>query len=421
MPRVAVLFETQWDRRQLAACAGAAEGALELVFPDPSDAECRADFDPVAFLEAAARGALGRLDGVTSSSDYPGAVVAAALATRLSLPGSRPERVIAASHKYVSRRIQQAAAPEAVPAFALVDPRRPGAAPPLPFPFFLKPVKGAFSVLARRIDDADALRTFLGSGAVREFGEEYLAVWNRLVAAFTRLDVDGRWFIAEELVTGDLVTVEGYVCDGAVEILGIVDSTLHANRSFARFDYPSRLPRPVQDRMADVARRVISAHGLEATLWNVEMAWEAARDRVAIIEVNPRMCGQFGDLYQKVDGTSGHEIALALCTGRTPRLTRGAGRHPAAASFPLRVFEPVAVARVPSAADVAAAEALFPDTLVWSECAAGEEIADFAHEDGASHRYAVVNVGGADRDDLQRRCDAVTERLGFRMEPVSAR
>jgi hypothetical protein len=418
---VAVLFETQWDRRQLAACPGAGSG-LDLVFPEPADADCRADFDPAAFIEAAAAGALGRLDGVMSSSDYPGAAVAAAVATRLSLPGPRPERVIDASHKYRSRHIQRSAAPEAVPAFALVDPRRPDAAPPLPFPFFVKPVKGAFSVLARRIDDAAALRVFLGSGAVREFGEEYLAIFNRLVAAYTpHEEVDGRWFIAEELLAGDLVTVEGYVCGGSVEILGIVDSTVHANGSFARFDYPSRLPWAVQERMADVARRVISAHRLEATLWNIEMIWDAARDRIAIIEVNPRMCGQFGDLYQKVDGTSGYAVALALCTGERPRIERGAGRFAAAASFPLRIFEPVSVARAPSAADVAAAEALAPDTLVWPECATGDTIADFAHEDGASHRYAVVNVGGADRADLQRRCDAVAARLAFQLEPLPAR
>jgi hypothetical protein len=418
MRRVAVLFETQWDRRQLAAC-GAGTG-LDLSFPEPSDADCRADFDPEAFIGAAAAGALGRLDGVMSSSDYPGAPLAAAIATRLGLPGSRPERVIGASHKYYSRRVQSAAAPEAVPRFALVDPRRPDAPPPLPFPCFVKPVKGAFSVLARRVDDARALREFLGSSAVRDFCDEYMAVFNRLVAALTTHDIDGHWFIAEELLHGDLVTVEGFVCEGRVELLGIVDSTLHANRSFARFDYPSRLPPGVQARMEDVAKRVISALGLDWTLFNIEMIWDAARDRVAIIEVNPRMCGQFGDLYQKVDGTSGYQVALALCTGDRPRVSRGGGRFAAAASFPLRVFEPVVVARAPSPADVAAAEALFPDTLVWSELAGGETLADFSREDGTSHRCAVVNVGGADRDDLARRCAAVAERLGFHMRPLRA-
>ena len=122
------------------------------------------------------------------------------------------------------------------------------------------------------------------------------------------------------MLRGDLVTVEGFVCDGSVEVLGIVDSTLHANGSFARFDYPSALPERVQDRMAAIARRVIAALGLERTIWNIEMMYDAAADRVSIVEVNPRICGQFADLYQKVDGTNSYEIALALCTGARPRV-----------------------------------------------------------------------------------------------------
>ena len=427
-PRLMVLLETQWDRKQLAACASRWQGTrgafgrlgeLELLFPPPADADCMADFDPLGFVEAAARGELGRIDAVTSSSDYPGAALAAAVASRLQLPGPRPERVLAAAHKYVSRLRQREAAPAAVPDFALLDPRQAELQAPLPFPFFVKPVKGAFSMLARRIDDLPALREFLQRPAVREFGDGYMAIFNRLVAAFLHGEIDGHWFLAEALLRGDQVTVEGFAGQGAIEILGVVDSTLHPNGSFAHFDYPSALPAAVQQRMADIARRVIAALGLEQTLFNIEMTYDAAQDRVAIIEVNPRICGQFGDLYQKVDGTNGYEVALALATGRRPRIERGAGAYAAAASFPLRVFEPVRVERAPDAADLAAAEALFPQTLVWSDCSAGEELADFAtQEDGASRRYAVINVGGASRDELARRCDAVRERLGFRMRPL---
>jgi biotin carboxylase len=169
--------------------------------------------------------------------------------------------------------------------------------------------------------------------------------------------------------------------------------------------------------MAAIARRVVAALGLDRTLWNIEMMYDAEADRVSIVEVNPRICGQFGDLYQKVDGTNGYEVALALCTGARPRVARGRGRYAAAASFPLRVFEPSAVIAAPDDARTAAAEALFEQTLVWRECRTGDELADFAGEDGASHRYAVINVGGSDRDDLARRCRAIEARLGFDIRP----
>lgn len=419
--RVLFVCETHWDRKQLAACRERWQQRVEVAFPAPDDVDCSADFDPLAYVASAQRGALGPIDGVASSSDYPGATLAAAIATRLGLPGARPERVLGAAHKYYSRIVQREAAPEAVPDFALLDPSRPCATPPLPLPFFVKPVKGAYSVLARRIASAAELEAYLASPAVREFGHEYLGIFNRLLAAYTDYEFDGHHFIAEELIAGELVTLEGYVCDGEVEILGIVDSTLHPNGSFARFDYPSRLPASDQRRMEDVARRVVSALGLERTLFNIELMLEGGSGRVWIVEVNPRICGQFADLYQKVDGTNGYEIALALCTGGRPRREPGGGEFAAAASLPLRVFEPMRVLAAPDASDLAAAERLFPQCLVWSECVAGDALADFdVDEDGGSHRYAVVNLGGASREQIAERCAQVEARLGYRMQPLAS-
>jgi biotin carboxylase len=329
--------------------------------------------------------------------------------------------VLTAGHKYYSRVAQRAAVPQAVPGFALFDPREPGLQAPLSFPFFAKPVKGSYSLLARRIEDRAAFDAFVSSPAVLEFGQTYLAIFNRLVEAYTSFEADGHWFIAEGLIAGDMVTVEGYAWDGAVEVFGIVDSTLHPNRSFARFDYPSLLPEDVQARMADIARRVIARLGLERCLWNIEMMHDPASGRIWIVEVNPRICGQFADLYQKVDGTNTYEIALALALGERPQRAKGEGQFDAAASFPLRIFASMLVREAPSSGDVAAAEELFPETLVWSEAAAGQTLAVNAlEEDGGSHRYAVINVGGENRKEVQSRCDVVHARLGYRMEPQPA-
>jgi biotin carboxylase len=417
-PRVLFVFETAWDRRQLALCREAWQDRLELVFPEPSDTDCDADFDVVHYIERAVSGALGRIDAVLSASDYPGATVASAIATRLGLPGSRPEAVLRASHKYYSRRAQREVVPQAVPRFALV---RPGGSARLPFPFpaFVKPVKGSYSVLARRVESPSELEEFLALPQVREFTNDYLAIFNRLLAAFTRFEYDGRWLLVEELLRGQLVTVEGFVCAGDVEILGIVDSVLHAQGSFARFDYPSSLPPEVQARMRAIAARVVRHLGLDWTLWNVEMIWDAERDAVRIIEVNPRICGQFADLYQKVDGTNGYAVALSLARGIRPKLSRGAGRSRIASSHPLRVFEPVRVSRAPTPDDVAAAAALFPETLVWNECSSGDRLENFSRgEDGASFRYGVVNLGADTPQEREQRFAAVCARLGYAFAPL---
>jgi hypothetical protein len=189
--------------------------------------------------------------------------------------------------------------------------------------------------------------------------------------------------------------------------------------SFARFDYPSRLDPAVQERMAGIARRVVSRLGLEESLFNIEMIHDPARDAVHVIEVNPRISGQFGDLYQKVDGANTYQIALALAAGDPPPRRRRRGCCRVASSVPLRVFEPVRVLSAPTDEAIRAVEADCPGTLIWTECRAGLELSDFERlEDGASVRYGVVNAGAADLAALLELMERVRKRLAYRFEPL---
>lgn len=418
--RVLFVFATGWDRRQLEACRSAWETRFEVFWAEPTDAECPWNLDVAAWVARTARAWRGRIDGVLSSSDYPGATLAAALARELGLPGPDPAAVIRASHKYVSRQVQGEAAPEAVPPFDLVDPARPERAPATGFPCFVKPVKGAFSLLARRVDRAEDLRAFLARPAVGEFLREWMPIFNQCVRRYTDLEHDGRYFIAEGLLAGRQVTVEGFAVDGEVEILGVVDSVMYpGTSSFARFDYPSSFDEAQRERMRDLARRTVGALGLERAMFNVEMIVDEERDEVAILEVNPRLCGQFADLYELVHGVNGYVVAMELATGGTPALVRGAGPYRASASFPLRIFEPVRVVRAPDTARIREVEAAFPGTHVWSECEVGQELSDFERlEDGSSFRYAVVNTGAEDHPALLERAEAVRAALGFEFEPL---
>jgi biotin carboxylase len=358
---------------------------------------------------------------VTSSSDYPGAALAAALARELGVPGSAPETILGCSHKWYSRAAQREVVPDATPWFALVDPKRPLAnVEELRFPCWVKPVKGSFSVFSRRVDRAEELAAFLDRPAVHEFVDRYLELFHELVREHTGFEKDGRWFLAEELLTGSLATVEGFAAEGDVEILGIVDSVTHpVTGSFVRFNYPSALPQEVQERMRDIAVRLIRAKGLSHSMFNIEMMVDARHDRIRVVEVNPRLCGQFADLYAKVDGTSGYEVALAVAAGERPEIRRGGGSQSAASSFPLRVFEHVRVTRSPDEKVVRRVEAEHPGALVWNECAAGQELAEFeGTEDGASCRYGVVNVGGLDRADVLARFDLVLGDLDWAFAPL---
>lgn len=417
--RVLVVFPNAWDTKQLRSCGAAWEGRYRLQFGEPTDEDCPWDFDILGYIDRLIEGAEG-IDGVTSSSDYPGATVAGAVAAGLGLPGTPAERVIRCSHKYYSRLAQRESVPEATPWFRLLDPDAADPAAGLDFPCFIKPVKGAFSVMSGRVDGLEELAAFLDRPALRHFLDVYLDIFNRLVAGLTSFEIDGRHFLVEELLHGAQVTVEGYCHGDAVEIIGIVDSATDPRTgSFVRFDYPSALAPSVQRRMSEIAGRVVRHLGLRQTLFNIEMIYDEPRDRICIIEINPRVCGQFADLYQKVDGTSSYEIALALAAGEPPRVKRRAGAYARAASFPLRIFEPAVVRRAPSSREIAEVEGSYPGALVWSECETGQLLADFESvEDGKSCRYAIVNLGASSNQDLSRRFEEVRAALGYELLPA---
>lgn len=413
------MFPNAWDAKQLRSCAAAWEGRYRIDFGEPTDEDCPWDFDVLAYVDALIERGEG-IDGVTSSSDYPGATVAGAVATALDLPGTPPDRVIRCSHKYYSRLAQQESVPEATPWFRLVDPDSAGPATGLEFPCFIKPVKGAFSVMSGRLDGPQELAAFLARPAVRNFLDVYLDMFNRLVAGLTRFEVDGRHFLVEELLRGSQVTVEGYCHGGGIEIMGIVDSVVEPRTgSFLRFDYPSTVEPSVQDRMREVARRAVQHLGLRQTFFNIEMIYDETRDRISIIEINPRVCGQFADLYQKVDGVNSYEIALSLAVGESPRVRGRAGDFAVATSFPLRIFEPALVRSAPSPERITEVEGAYPGALVWSECESGQLLADFeSAEDGKSCRYAIINLGASSRPHLLRRLEEVRAALGYELVPT---
>jgi biotin carboxylase len=380
-----------------------------------------ASFDADRFIEAAvtALGSAGVV-GVTSSSDYPGALVAAFIARELGLPGPDPETVLRCSHKYYARVAQELAAPEATPRFALIDPDRlDERSLGLPFPLFVKPVKSWFSQYARRVDSFGELRDFVGSPRVRAHLTTFVRPLDQLLARYSGFAVRGGMMLAEELLTGHQVTLEGFVQNGAMSVVGIVDSlTYRGTLSFKRFDYPSSLSASVAQRMMTIAARVMAHIGFNDGLFNMELFYDERADAVRIVEINPRMCAQFADLMESVNGTNTYEVLVAVAAGATaPPLHRPA-RFTVASSYVLRHFTDATVVAAPTSARLRTIRDEFPVTLLSTPYRRGQRLSDIEFEsDGYSYRYAVINMAGADRASLGRELSIVRRRLGFRLEP----
>ncbi len=261
---VVLLAPTAWDDCQLARLPTDSPARTELR-PFGEDLEHAPEtLDADSFIRQTVESLRPHnVLGVTSSSDYPGCILAAFVAQELDLPGPTPESVLRCSHKYYSRLAQRAAVPEATPQFVLIDPDHLDEATfPLAFPMFVKPVKSWFSQYARRMDSFLELQEFARSPGVRWHLANFVRPFNQLLARFGEFAVDGTYLIGEELLTGHQATLEGYVMGGSCTVLGIVDSLMYENTpSFQRFDYPSSINGTVADRMASISERAMSHLG----------------------------------------------------------------------------------------------------------------------------------------------------------------
>lgn len=420
--RAGWLFAYDWDR--LAMSRLQADGLARFshagfdLFSFPSNAGLLG-FDIERF--AARQAARGRAQGwraVLSHHEQFGALAAALVAERLNRPGASPESVLAAQHKLHARRVLAAVAPEATLAAAEIPMDYGDPAPDdLPYPCFVKPVKGAFSVFARVIDSRAALARHTA------FSRRDQWVIRRLVEPFERLRrarlpqaCSAHRLMRETPVAPDTpqYNLDGWVADGRVHAFGVVDAIMvPGTQAFQRWEFPSALPASVQARALDVARRFLAAVGYRHGCFNLEFFFDAASNRLSVIECNPRLASQFGDLYRRVLGIDPHAWSLALALGEDPRrLPRAVPAAHLAASLVYRAFDAATVPPPPDAAQRAALARAFPDAQLFCFARRGRALArDFAWT--GSHRYGCLHLGADNRSALRARAEQASALLGW--------
>jgi hypothetical protein len=350
---------------------------LDLEDADPADILQEADATPAA--------------GVVGTKDRS-ALLAAVVAQRRGLPGPSPEALFACQHKPTSRAIQQEVVPEATPAFAPVDDvssLRP--------PYFVKPVVGRLSQLARRIEDAGEL-------AGLPAHDPYLDGYARL-AELAGLPAEGlRGYIVEEVVEGEEVTLEGYVHEGRPVVIGVTDSVKYpGTNSFERFEYPSRFTHRFAE-LSDVARRLIPALGFDGGFFNVEF-FLPERGTAKIIEVNGRIASQFAPLVQALHGRSTYDVLFDLACGKDPGWSEQRPNG-VAVSYVVRTFEDAFVASTPE-----------PDERVEILVRPGRRLSEQGPNDVRSFRLAIVYEAGATREEALERARERAAKLRFRLDP----
>lgn len=363
-----------------------------------------------------------RPDAIIGYWDFPASSLVPLLCERRGLPSASLRAALACEHKYWSRIAQQNAGC-AVPRFFGVDPYRgdPGSEIPLSAPYWLKPVKSYGSQLA-----------FL----IREPGDIPLAIdqtrrrLGRLARPFqTALDlvdippkireIGAHACIAEEHVRGRQCTLEGYAYGGEIVSYAVVDSLKDdGGLSFGRYQYPSSLPMSVRRRMGETAEAALRHIGYDTAPFNIEFFYDESRDRLTILEINPRLSQSHATLFEMVDGAPHLSVLVDLALGRRPCHPRGAGEHACAARFFLRAYDDGVVTRVPSPALLRELERRHPGARVSIRAALGERLSHRANRESYSYELGTVDVGGRDDKELKRRFAAISRELSLAVDPL---
>jgi biotin carboxylase len=416
--RTLVLFDHDWDRWGFSRWSAEfqTDSAGFDLFSFPSNARL-ANFDLQRFVERLAKDAKHRgWQAVTSNHEQFGALAAAMLAERMGWPGTPVAAVIACQHKLLARQVLQQVAPEANADFEALAWRYGESVPDgIEFPVFVKPVKAAFSVFARAVRNRDELAALLN------FSRWDLWVIRHLVEPFERVARvrlpeagSAHRMLLEQTITAHQYNLDGYVFGGEVRALGIVEPVMYpGTQAFMRWLYPCGLPAAIGARALDVARQFLRAVSFTHGFFNMEFFYDSVRDRLTVIEFNPRMAAQFSDLYLRVDGIDLHRVALELARGRDPgalpRAQRTAG---AAASFVYRTFDPAVCPPMPSPAQQRALARQFPDAMLFRFAKTPGQIArDFKWL--GNYRYGILHLGGRDLPDLRARCESASPLLGW--------
>ncbi len=366
----------------------------------------------------------GTIDAIVGYWDFPTILMMPILRHRYGLPGPALESVLKCEHKYWARVLQKKALPEIVPPFALVDPFAEDATAklPLPYPFWIKPVKAHSSRLGFRVRDAGDYRSALEAirAGIRHFAVNLNQIMEHADVPAEMASADGWKCIAEGIISaGRQCTLEGYVFKGTPQVYGFVDSIRGPNRSsFERYQYPSTLPKAVQRRMSDAAILLIAQTGLDNSPFNMEFFWNRRSDHIWVLETNARISKSHSPLFEKVEGVPHKEVMIDVALEQRPEYPLGLGRFRHAAKFMLRRYggaDAQVVLNAPDLDEVRAIERRFPGSEITLHISKGMRLGDLHLLDSYSHELADIFVGANSQRALMRTYRAIVDDLNIKI------
>ena len=254
---------------------------------------------------------------------------------------------------------------------------------PIGYPAILKPVDGTGGRDVMYVPDAAA---FAAACAVHENRADY---GHHVIPAHR--------MICEELLDGDLVSVEGMAVNGVVEIWGYTDRRHSGQPTYVElsFAFAGDAFTPTMD---DYARQVVKALGYSTGCFHMEIVLTA--DGPVLVEFNPRIAS---GIYQCIDLATGRSSLEEMLRGL---FDIGAGVLPPPVIAASRTYlEAEDDGVLQGVAGVAEARALPGVTEVWVKTSAT------LLPGAADRRVGYVQAIGATRAQSRARTEAAIAAL----------
>jgi biotin carboxylase len=429
MKRVLFLFPNDWDLEELQQRNP--PPGVEIVF-EGFDRQRFSErvrllaFDPARFIERIVARYQGKIDGVASNDDHFGALLAALIAQRLSLPGNDPQTIVRCQHKVWMREATIDVFPGETPDFwDLRRPLKPAAIEAIDYPVWVKPVKSSFSILARLVESPKALLraaqfTWYEQIAQRVLLRPVEKLFQLASPSGSRSPGFLSALIPERPLKGQQINVDGYVDHDGVHIIGVADSIMYpGTHAFQRFQVPSRLGPDEINQVIDSAKALIQSLGYRHGFFNLEAMVRTNPESKTIdigwIEVNARMARQLASLYQSSLGINLWQILINLALGEsTAALRSPRPRIRVAASFVSRSFNGRPTAPEPTAGQQSAVMKQFPEARMYFYFRPHGMGFHREMKWVGSYRYAVINLSADHLGQLERDYETVLNLLGWR-------
>ena len=361
-------------------------------------------------------------DGVVGTHDSS-AVFAAVICSETGKTFASLQSIINCQNKYISRLKQQEVLPEAVPEFCLAleylqNPDR------LKAPFFIKPVRANISFGTHLIETPEELELYSGLEtkdivAHNQYFLDALSLRPHMSNGLNIATCNN--FLCEGLITGEQVTVDGFVCNGRVTVFGMTKAAFYpGSNSFSHHEFPYSFSPTLDAKIKNGLSRLIPALGIDNSFFNVELRADLEKEAYGILEVNSRIAFQFAKTIELVTGFDPLHLLCDVACNEEPDLTTTEQRtYPLCFNFELHSFEDKRIVRTPTQSGYEAIRLLYPDVHIRNLIYERSNLSDYKHNP-ESFRYCMLDIPGNSREEILAAYEHITSLLGYEFEPVSA-